>query len=72
MFAAPARPIADSLLLTPAEVAPLLRVSERTLWTLTKKREIPHVRLGGRVFYTRESISDRLRELSAASVQQQA
>lgn len=36
--------------------ADLLRVSERTLWSLTKKQEIPHVRIGTRVLYEPEAL----------------
>ena len=40
------------LLLTPAQAAKALSISERTLWTLTKSRVISHVRLGRCVRYS--------------------
>ena len=38
-------------LLKPEETAELLSISPRTLWTLTKKGEIPCVRVGRAVRY---------------------
>jgi excisionase family DNA binding protein len=33
------------------EAAKMLTISERTLWSLTKARAVPHVRLGRRTVY---------------------
>jgi excisionase family DNA binding protein len=38
-------------LLTPPEAAKALAVSERTLWSLTQRKEIPCVRIGRAVRY---------------------
>jgi excisionase family DNA binding protein len=41
--------ISSQLLLKPKEAAEALRISERTLWQLTKDKEIPCVKVGGRI-----------------------
>ena len=41
----------DALLLKPIAAARLLAISPRTLWALTKKDEIPHIRLGNCLRY---------------------
>ncbi len=41
--------ISSRLLLKPKEAADALRISERTLWQLTKDKEIPCVQIGGRI-----------------------
>jgi excisionase family DNA binding protein len=46
----------DKLLVTKAEAARLLSISEKTLYNLTKKGEIPVIRLGNRL--TRYSSMD--------------
>ena len=38
-------------LLTQREAAQFLRVSERYLWTLRHKGELPHLRIGNRIRY---------------------
>ncbi len=40
-----------ALALRPREAAKVLSISERTLWTLTNRREIPHLRLGRAILY---------------------
>jgi excisionase family DNA binding protein len=40
------------------EAAAFLRISPRTLWTLTNALEIPHVRLGRAVRYRRASLEE--------------
>ena len=49
---------ADALrpLLTRQEAADLLRISERTLFTLTRRDGIPVVHIGGRVLYNPRDI----------------
>jgi excisionase family DNA binding protein len=49
------------------EAARAIGVSARTLWTLTKRREIPHVRVGARVVYRVEALEAWLcsRELAS-------
>lgn len=39
-----------------SDAAKLLGISERTLWDLTKKREITHVKIGQRVKYAPEDL----------------
>jgi excisionase family DNA binding protein len=39
------------LLLTPRQAAKALNVCERTLWTLTKRGQVPAVRIGWSVRY---------------------
>ncbi len=46
-----------SPLLTTREAAGVLRVSERTLWTLTHDGEIPSVRVGRSVRYDQDDLS---------------
>ena len=41
----------DQLLLRPRDAAKTLAISERTLWELTKKGEIPAVHIGRSVRY---------------------
>lgn len=41
----------DALAWTPRETAARLQISERTLWSLTKRGDIPHIRLGRSVRY---------------------
>ncbi|MBS0265430.1 MAG: helix-turn-helix domain-containing protein [Planctomycetes bacterium] len=49
-------PLADKVLLTSAEAATLLSISERTLWTLTEAGHIPCVRIGNLKRYRREAL----------------
>jgi len=44
------------LLLTPAEAAKALKISERKLWTLTNQKLVPHIRIGKSVRYRPESL----------------
>ena len=45
-------------LLTPQEAAAILGVSHKTLavWRCTKKRDLPYVKVGGRVMYDQEQV----------------
>ncbi|MHC4876990.1 MAG: helix-turn-helix domain-containing protein [Planctomycetota bacterium] len=45
-------------LLTAREAADLLRISERTLWTLKETGEIPFVRVGRSVRYEQTDLAD--------------
>lgn len=49
---------AETLLLKPAAAAKLLSISERTLWSLTNRGEIPCVRIGRSVRYDRRDLAD--------------
>jgi excisionase family DNA binding protein len=42
---------ADRLLVGIDEVARMLNISARTVWTLTKAGGVPHLRIGRRVLY---------------------
>lgn len=46
------------MLVPPREAARLLAISERTLWSLTRSREIPHVRLRRCVRYDIEDLRE--------------
>jgi excisionase family DNA binding protein len=39
------------LLITPRQASAMLSISERTLWTLTKKGDIPVIRIGRAIRY---------------------
>lgn len=64
----PVRNIApiDPMLIRAPEAAKLLNLSERTVWTLTKERKVPFVRIGRSIRYSPEAlrawITDRQRE----------
>jgi excisionase family DNA binding protein len=46
------------LLLSIKEAAITLGVCERTVWTLTQERELPHVRIGRRVLFSRTALQE--------------
>lgn len=46
-----AAPAVPPLALNTREAAEALRISQRKLWGMTKRGEIPHVRLNGRIVY---------------------
>ncbi len=46
------------LLLTPAEAAKALSISERTLWTFTRSNQIPAVHIGRSVRYCPDSLRE--------------
>jgi excisionase family DNA binding protein len=54
-------------LLTADEVAELLRVTRAWVYTETRARRIPHVRLGRYVRYRRSAVETWVAELEAAS-----
>jgi predicted DNA-binding transcriptional regulator AlpA len=58
------------MLLTASQAAKLLQVSEKTLWNHTKPRgnQIPAVRFGKTLRYSRESIGRWIDEQQAAPV----
>lgn len=49
-------PVTPCLALRPREAAKALGVSERTLWTWTRKGTIPHVRRGKTILYPTDSL----------------
>ena len=54
--------ISNRLLLKPKEAADALGISERTLWQLTKDKDIPFVPIGGKI---RQVVRYDLRALQA-------
>lgn len=53
------------LAMRPITAAKAIGVSQRTLWTLTKRGEIPHARIGGCVVYPTGPVLAWLEELTA-------
>ena len=49
------------LLLTPAEAAETLSISQRTLWTMTKKGQVACVRLGRAVRYCPRDLEELIK-----------
>ena len=47
----------EPILVNAREAARLLGISERSLWTLTKRGEVPHVRIGARLLYRPASLT---------------
>lgn len=58
------RPVPESLALSAREAAKALGIGARTLWVITNRNEIPHVRIGRRVLYPRAALVDWLAERS--------
>ena len=54
----------ERLLLTPREAAKSLGICERTLYTLTKQKEIPVVRAGRLVRYSVEDLKTWIKKSS--------
>ena len=49
-------PTVEPLLLDARSAAKSLSISERTLWTFTKKGDIPCIRIGKRVLYSPDDL----------------
>jgi hypothetical protein len=56
---------AGPLALAPRDAARALGVSERTLWTYTRRHGVPHVRLGRRILYPVRELADWLARRAA-------
>jgi excisionase family DNA binding protein len=54
------------LLLTARQAAAALTISERTLWSLTRRGELPCLRIGRSVRYSRRDLFEYLDRLRAA------
>lgn len=54
------KPAFVPLAFRPREAARALGLSERTLWSLTKKGSIPHVRVGRAILYSVDGLRDWL------------
>jgi excisionase family DNA binding protein len=52
----------DKLTINARELSELLGVSIDTIYKMTREKEIPHVALGRRVLYRKESIEQWLKE----------
>lgn len=55
-------PAIPALALRPREAAAAIGICERTLWTLTKSGDVPHVRIGRAVVYPVRELQDWLTE----------
>jgi hypothetical protein len=53
------------LAMRPKVAARAIGVSERTLWTLTQRDEIPHARIGGCVIYPTAPVMRWLEEITS-------
>lgn len=51
-----------ALALRPREAARVLGISERLLWSLTNRGEIPHLKLGRATLYPVDQLQEWLRE----------
>lgn len=56
----------NGMLLTPRQAAHELAISERTLWGLTARGEIPCVRIGRAVRYSRATLVEWIAEKAGA------
>ena len=54
----------EPLLLDVQTVAKLLNISDRTLRTITKRGELPVVKILGRVLYSREDVMEFVKQRS--------
>jgi excisionase family DNA binding protein len=57
----------EKLTLTAQEVADILNISIDTVYKLTRQNEIPHVTIGRRVLFRRESIEQWLKDNEESS-----
>jgi len=57
-----------SALMSASEAAKFLGICQRTLWALKAGGEIPHVRIGRRVLYSRASLTRWIEQQETASV----
>jgi excisionase family DNA binding protein len=55
------------LLLSIKEAAITLGVCERTIWTLAQERQLPHVRVGRRVLFSRAALEAWITRQETAS-----
>lgn len=60
-------PPSDSICLNATEAASLLRISERTLHTLTRACKVPHLKAQRRVLYSRRALEQWAEQQSALS-----
>lgn len=56
------KPVIEPLLLSPREAAKALSICEKTLYTLTKKGELPAIRIGRAVRYSLDDIKQWIKK----------
>jgi len=57
----------DRLLLSIKEAAYLLGICERSVWTLVQDHQLPHVRLGRRLLFSRSTLETWVSQQQKAS-----
>jgi len=65
-------PPVQPLAYRPRDAAKALGVSERTLWTWTKRGDVPHARIGGRLLYPVAVLERWLSKKAAAQADPEA
>jgi excisionase family DNA binding protein len=65
----PANHSEPSLLLSMKEAASALCVSERTVWTLVHNGELPHMRLGRRLLFSRTALAAWIARMESKCVE---
>lgn len=55
----------DRILLSIKDAAHLLSICERTLWSLVREQRIPHLRIGRRLLFSRDTLSTWVMEQQA-------
>ena len=55
-------------LLTVKEAAEITRLKTKTLYTYAERRIIPHIKLGSRLFFTREKLEEWIESKSVPSI----
>lgn len=61
----------ESLLLTSREAAKMLAISKRTLWDLTDRGEIPRVKIGWAVRYSRGDLEEFVRKMKQTGTKEE-
>jgi excisionase family DNA binding protein len=56
-------------LLTVKEAAEITRLKTKTLYAYAERRIIPHIKLGSRLFFTREKLEGWIEENSVPSIE---
>ena len=59
------------MLLKPKDAATALAVSERTLWELTNRKEIPHVQIGRAVRYDPNDLQEWVRRMKEPRIEKE-
>ncbi len=56
-------------LLTVKEAAEITRLKTKTLYAYAERRIIPHIKLGSRLFFTREKLEEWIESKSVPSIE---